>query len=57
MAQGTGGVEEMRDHAQTHAEKDHGTIPSPLFGLIMFKRRKVLVKMVLEGTSRLIQGE
>jgi hypothetical protein len=47
----------MKDTAQTHAEKDHGSIPSPLFGLIMFKRRKVLVKLILDGTSRLIQGK
>ena len=29
---------------------------SPLYGLLLYRRRKVLVKYVPEGTSRLLQG-
>lgn len=29
---------------------------SPLYGLVVYRRRKVLVKYVPEGTSRLLQG-
>jgi hypothetical protein len=56
LAHGSDGVEAMRNTAQLHAEKNHGRIPSPLFGLIVFKRRKLLVKLILEDSSRLIQG-
>lgn len=29
---------------------------SPLYGMIMYRRKKVLIKYVPEGTSRLLQG-
>ena len=29
---------------------------SPLYGLVVYRRRKVLIKVVPEGTSRLLQG-
>jgi hypothetical protein len=29
---------------------------SPLYGFMLYRRRKVLVKYVPEGTSRLLQG-
>jgi hypothetical protein len=46
----------MREVAETHYSDDSGAIPTPLFGMVQFRRRKVLIKLVLEGTSRLIQG-
>jgi hypothetical protein len=55
LAQGTGGVAEMRDAAEVY-RKDNDAKPSPLFGMIHFRRRKVLVKLIVDGTSRLIQG-
>ena len=30
---------------------------SPLYGFVQYRRRKVLLKYVPEGTSRLLQGE
>ena len=56
LAQGVGGVVEMRDAAAAHFKDDAGSQPSPLFGMIHFRRRKVLVKVILDGTSRLVQG-
>ncbi|MBE7180087.1 MAG: hypothetical protein INR71_02580 [Terriglobus roseus] len=29
---------------------------SPLYGFLIYRRRKVLVKYIPEGTSRLVQG-
>ncbi len=47
----------MRERAEEHCQPADGPTPSPLFGVIQFRRRKVLVKLILEGGSRLIQGE
>ena len=30
---------------------------SPLYGLLMYRRRRILIKYIPEGTSRLLQGE
>lgn len=48
--QGTGGVGEFR------IELGNYTVKSPLFGFLLYRRRKVLIKYVPDGTSRLLQG-
>jgi hypothetical protein len=55
LSQGVKGIAEMRQAAEVHCNAD-GPPPTPLFGMIHFRRRKLLVKLVLEGASRLIQG-
>lgn len=50
LKQGSGGFAEARDAIAEYAE------PSPLFGLVLYRRKKVLVKYVPEETSRLLQG-
>jgi hypothetical protein len=58
LEQGTNGVDGMKDAAVSYIAKEgDGRAAKPLFGLVQFKRRKVLIKLVLDGTSRLIQGE
>ena len=47
---GTGGVTEVREAIEQHDEK------SPLYGFVQYRRRKVLLKFIPEGTSRLLQG-
>lgn len=51
LTRGTGGAGEARAAVAQYEEK------SPLYGLLLYRRRKVLVKYVPEGTSRLLQGE
>lgn len=48
--QGTGGVGEFR------IELENYIVKSPLFGFLLYRRRKVLIKYVPDGTSRLLQG-
>ncbi|KAF1936427.1 hypothetical protein EJ02DRAFT_470454 [Clathrospora elynae] len=50
LTRGTGGAGEARAAVAQYEEK------SPLYGLLLYRRRKVLVKYVPEGTSRLLQG-
>jgi hypothetical protein len=59
LEQGANGVDELRDAISKYVEKESegGSTPKPLFGLVQFKRRKVLIKLILDGASRLIQGE
>jgi hypothetical protein len=57
LAQGLNGVAEMREAAEKHCTPADGPSPTPLFGMIHFRRRKFLVKLILEGSSRLIQGK
>jgi hypothetical protein len=45
------GVSEARNAITDYLE------PSPLYGLIIYRRRKVLIKYIPTGTSRLLQGE
>ena len=45
-----GGISEIRRAIEQYEEK------SPLFGLLGYRRKKVLIKYVPEGTSRLQQG-
>ncbi|MCJ1389429.1 hypothetical protein MMC18_002286 [Xylographa bjoerkii] len=47
---GTGGVVEVRDAVTEYEEK------SPLFGLLHYRRKQVLLKYLPEGTSRLLQA-
>ena len=50
LGSGKAGVTEARAVLAQYEEK------SPLYGLIMFRRRKVLLKYIPDGTSRLLQG-
>jgi hypothetical protein len=50
LARGTGGVVEVRIAIEGYEEK------SPVYGLVQYRRRKVVLKYVPEGTSRLLQG-
>ncbi|KAF4553797.1 Hypothetical protein D9617_6g095300 [Elsinoe fawcettii] len=49
LGSGTSGVFEARTCMSSYEEK------SPLYGLIMFRRKRVLIKYIPEGTSRLLQ--
>jgi hypothetical protein len=50
LTRGTGGAGEARAAVAQYEEK------SPLYGFMLYRRRKVLVKYVPDGTSRLLQG-
>jgi hypothetical protein len=50
LTRGTKGAGEARAAVAQYEEK------SPLYGLLLYRRRKVLVKYVPEGTSRLLQA-
>ncbi|KAK3110749.1 hypothetical protein LTR53_014643, partial [Teratosphaeriaceae sp. CCFEE 6253] len=50
LGQGKSGVHEARVAIANYGE------PSPLYGLLIYRRRKVLVKFIPEGTSRLLQA-
>ncbi|EAT82445.2 hypothetical protein SNOG_10110 [Parastagonospora nodorum SN15] len=50
LKQGTGGAGEVRAAVAQYEEK------SPLYGFMLYRRRKVLVKYLPEGTSRLLQA-
>ncbi|SMY21737.1 unnamed protein product [Zymoseptoria tritici ST99CH_1A5] len=50
LAQGRGGVSEARSAISGYTDK------SPLYGLLMYRRRRILVKYIPEGTSRLLQA-
>ncbi|KAK4979494.1 hypothetical protein LTR66_010482 [Elasticomyces elasticus] len=50
LGQGKAGVAEARNAVAQYTEK------SPLYGLIVYRRRKVLIKYIPEGTSRLLQA-
>lgn len=54
LAQGVRGAQEMRDAALSYYNSPDA---KPLFGLIQFRRRKVLIKLIMEGTTRLMMGE
>jgi hypothetical protein len=58
LAQGAKGLVEMRDAAENYYNGTRTTSspPGPLYGMIDFRRRKILIKLILEGTSRLVQG-
>lgn len=48
---GNGGFSEAKEAIGEYEDK------SPLYGLLVYRRKKVLLKYVPEGTSRLLQGE
>lgn len=50
LARGKSGVHEARNAIASYGEQ------SPLYGLIIYRRRKILIKFIPEGTSRLLQG-
>ncbi|KAF2767727.1 hypothetical protein EJ03DRAFT_352786 [Teratosphaeria nubilosa] len=50
LARGTCGVHEARNAIAKYPDA------SPLYGLIMYRRRRVLIKYIPEGTSRLLQA-
>ena len=50
LARGTGGAADARGAIAQYEEK------SPLYGFLSYRRRKVLIKYLPEGTSRLLQG-
>jgi hypothetical protein len=51
LKQGLGGVNEARKAVEEYTEK------SPLYGLVQYRRRKIILKYVPDGTSRVLQGE
>jgi hypothetical protein len=56
LAQGSKGLVEMREAADAYYNDTESGPRSPLYGMIDFRRRKLLLKLVVDGTSRLIQG-
>lgn len=50
LQKGTGGIQEVRGVVERYEEK------SPLYGMVQYRRKKVILKYVPEGTSRLLQG-
>ncbi|PSK44231.1 hypothetical protein B9Z65_211 [Elsinoe australis] len=50
LGSGASGILEARSCMASYEEK------SPLYGLIMFRRKRVVIKYVPEGTSRLLQA-
>ncbi|KAJ5160025.1 uncharacterized protein N7482_007029 [Penicillium canariense] len=50
LDRGTGGVPEVRNAIDNYAET------SPLYGFLHYRRRKVVLRYMPEGLSRLIQG-
>ena len=50
LGRGKHGVHEARNAIAKYEET------SPLYGLIIYRRRKILLKYIPEGTSRLLQG-
>ena len=51
LERGNGGLAEVEEVVNRYKE------PSPLYGFIQYRRRKVILKYIPEGTSRLLQGE
>lgn len=50
LGRGSGGVAEIRVTIDDYGE------PSPLYGFLQYRRRKVILRYVPEGISRLLQG-
>ena len=51
LKKGSGGIPEVKETVAHYLER------SPLYGFLHYRRRKVLLKYVPEGTSRLLQGK
>lgn len=50
LEKGNGGLVELQEAVNRYKE------PSPLYGFIQYRRRKVILKYIPEGTTRLLQG-
>ena len=50
LGRGTGGVPDVRATVEVYEEK------SPLYGFLQYRRRKIVLKYVPDGISRLVQG-
>lgn len=50
LERGSDGLAEVKQAINRYEEQ------SPLFGFIQYRRRKVILKYIPEGTSRLLQG-
>lgn len=50
LGRGSGGLVEVKEAVDQYGE------PSPLYGFINYRRRKVILKYLPEGTSRLLQA-
>lgn len=50
LSRGTGGVAEIRISIDGYEEM------SPLYGFLQYRRRKIILKYIPEGISRLLQG-
>lgn len=50
LGKGVGGLVEVKETVEQYDE------PSPLYGFVQYRRRKVVLKYVPEGTSRLLLG-
>jgi hypothetical protein len=62
LSQGSKGVAELREAVEQYYNGDDVEVTTaaakgPLFGMIDFRRRKVLIKLVPDDTSRLVKGE
>ena len=51
LGKGSGGLAELQEAVNRYEEQ------SPLYGFIQYRRRKVILKYIPEGTSRMLQGE
>ena len=51
LEKGNGGLAELQEVVNRYEQQ------SPLYGFIQYRRRKVILKYIPEGTSRLLQGE
>lgn len=50
LGKGNGGLVEVNETVKRYEQQ------SPLYGFVNYRRRKVVLKYVPEGTSRLLQG-
>ena len=51
LGKGNGGLVEVQEAVNRYEEQ------SPLYGFIQYRRRKVILKYIPEGTTRLLQGQ
>ena len=51
LERGNGGLAELEEVVNRFEEQ------SPLYGFIQYRRRKVILKYIPDGTSRLLQGK
>ena len=51
LGKGSGGLAELEEAVNRYEEQ------SPLYGFIQYRRRKVILRYIPEGTSRILQGE